>query len=515
MQNKPWAQVEECENPAARDEAGGTTRREFLAGLGAGAAATLAMMSSLPGCWIAPVQAPAVPAPGKGAAAPSAYLASEEPFFAQFKKTLLLRNQDKYIVNGQKGSMPIPILKHFKEGLDQIAEVPFPVYLEPPAETRAKIAKGYGARVDEIAISRNTTDAISQIMNGQHWEAGDEILCSTMEYHNCIAIVLRMASHFNVRIRQFGVPMGLGATAEEVVESVRRQIRPGKTKLIFFSCPTNPNGQKLPARRIAKLAQEYGIITAVDGAHYGGMFVPELDEMGIDFWGIAGHKWQCGPGGTGILYVRNAELSANLLPLPRFHLVRSGDLDGPMDGSRPSGWDIGAALSVYGFPESADWRALGEACQLWDALGRKRIESYILELSDYTRSGIAAAFGEEALLQPIRDPEMKSGIVAFNPFPEKSQKQDPRLARAFQDRMFSEYGYHVGMGGYGPTGLTRPPDPEAAAFTQFCIPNRDPVTNEPAPTVIPFRVDTAIWNTRQNFDDFIAICRELTAKLVA
>jgi selenocysteine lyase/cysteine desulfurase len=398
--------------------------------------------------------------------------------------------------------------------LDQIAKDPFPVYLEPPEKTRAKIAKSYGALTDEIAISRNTTDAISQILNGIHWQPGNEILCSPLEYHNCIAIVLRMANHFKVTIRQFGVPIDRNATVDDVVESVRRQINPGKTKVIFFSCPTNPNGQKLPARQIAQLAQQYEITTVVDGAHYGGMFEPRLDEMGIDFWGISGHKWQCGPGGTGILYVRNAAHPANPNPLPCFHLVRSGDLEGPMDGSRPAGWDIGAALSFYGFPESADWRALGEVCELWDVLGRKRIEKYILALSDYSRNGLIATFGEESLLQPIREPEMKSGIIAFNPFPEAAQKNNPKLATAFQDRLFKEYGYRVGMGGYGPMGLTRSPDPEAAAFTELCIPNRDPLTGKPAPTAVPFRVDACIWNTRDNLDQFIAACKDLVPKVI-
>jgi selenocysteine lyase/cysteine desulfurase len=185
-----------------------------------------------------------------------------------------------------------------------------------------------------------------------------------------------------------------------------------------------------------------------------------------------------------------------------------------MDGSRPADWDIGAALSVYGFPESADWRALGEVCELWDVLGRKRIEKYILALSDYARDRLIAAFGEESLLQPIRDPEMKSGIIAFNPFPELAQRIDPKLATAFRDRIFSEYGYHIGMGGYGPTGLTRPPDPEAAAFTDLCIPNRDPATGKPAPTDIPFRVAACIWNTRDNLDQFIAACKDLVSKVI-
>ena len=437
------------------------------------------------------------------------YLDAEEPFFARFARAFKISHEHRYLVASQKGSMPIPILRHFKEGLDQIARDPFPVYLEPSEVTRAKIAAGYGARVDEIAIARNTTDAISQILNGLPWEQGDEILCSTLEYPNCVATVLRIASRHGLMVRQFGVPLRPGSAAEEVVESARRQIRPGRTKVMFFSCPAQPNGQRLPAQRLAKLAQEHGIVTVVDGAHYGGMFVPRLDEAGVDFWGISGHKWQCGPGGTGILYVRNARSAANPLPLPRFHLVRSGALDAPRDGSRPEGFDIGAALSLYGFPESADWRALGEACELWDAIGRERIQNYILALADYARGRITEQFGEGAMLQPVRDRELLSGIIAFNPFPLPGQRRDAKLCAEFQDRMLRGHGYHVGCGGLGDRGLTRPPDPEAAAFFDSCIPNRDPQTHAPAPADIPFRFGAPAWCRRSDFDELLSTCQKL------
>jgi isopenicillin-N epimerase len=488
------------------------TRRGFLGKLGAGTVATLALLRELRADKRVAILPPTTKALGTPLVAED-LLTAEEPFFADFAKVFTISNEHKYLVASQKGSMPIPILQHFKEGLDQIARDPFPVYLEPSESTRRKIAKGYGARLDEIAISRNTTDAISQILQGLDWQAGDEILCSTLEYPNCVATILRVAGRFRLTVRQFGVPSRPDFSAEEIVDSARRQITPGKTRAMFFSCPAHPNGVAMPVRRLARLAQEHGVITVVDGAHYGGMLVPHLDETGIDFWGISGHKWQCGPGGTGILYARNDSGPANPMPLPRFHIVRSGDLDAPTDGSRPAGFDLGAALSLYGFPESADWRALGEACEFWDQIGRDRIQNYIIALADHTRVRLVAVFGEAAILQPCKDVELRSGIVAFNPFPRPEQRRDPKLAHEFQARLIKEFGYHVGCGGTGQKGLTRSPSPEAAAFFDSCIPNRDPETNQPAPDDIPFRTGTPAWCNRTDMDDFVAACGDLVKKM--
>ena len=315
-------------------------------------------------------------AAGPMSAAQAAFFAQEAPVFQAFAQQFSLDPEVVYLMAGQKGSQPVSVRKRYQEGLDQIARDPYPVHLEPTATTRARIAHGYGASVDEIAISRNTTDALSQILMGIEWQRGDEILVSPMEHPAGLATVLRMSARFGVRIVQWGVPVQRAATADEVVEAVRKRVKPGVTRAIFFSSPLWPNGQRLPERRIAALAQEAGAITVADGAHYGGMIDPRLDETGIDFWAISGHKWQCGPGGTGILYIRNRQHPANPTPLPRFHIIRSSARDIPFDGSRPADFDIGAAMSRYGFPESADWRALGDVCALWDEVGRARIQAW-------------------------------------------------------------------------------------------------------------------------------------------
>lgn len=451
---------------------------------------------------------------GPMSAAQATFFAREGPVMEAFAQQFSLDPAVVYLMAAQKGSVPSSVRKRYHEGLEQIARDPYPVHLEPREETRARIAKGYGASVDEIAISRNTTDALAQILMGIEWQRGDEILVSPMEHPAGLATVLRMSARFGVRIVQWGVPVHRAATADEVVEAVRRRVRPGVTRALFFSSPLWPNGQRLPERRIAAIAQEAGAITVADGAHYGGMIDPRLDETGIDFWAISGHKWQCGPGGTGILYVRNRELAANPTPLPRFHIIRSSARDVPFDGSRPD-FDIGAVMSRYGFPESADWRALGDVCALWDEVGRARIEAWTHNLADYLRSRIAATFGDDALLQPTVDPALKSAIVCFNPFADARQRRDRDLHIEFRKRLLGEYGFRIAGGGVGPDGFTRAPDPEVAAFPAGLIPNRDPDTLEPKPFGYALRANACVWNSVAQMDRFVDATQDLARKMTA
>ena len=443
----------------------------------------------------------------------AAFFAREAPFFRTFAQQFSLDPKVVYLMAGQKGSQPNSVRQRYHEGLDQIARDPFPVHLEPSASIRARIASGYGASVDEIAISRNTTDALGQILMGIEWQRGDEILVSPMEHPAGLATVLRMAARFGVTIAQWGVPVHHTATADEVVEAIRKRIRPGVTRALFFSSPLWPNGQRLPERRIAALAQAAGAITIADGAHYGGMIDPRLDESGIDFWAISGHKWQCGPGGTGIIYIRNRQHPANPTPLPRFHIIRSSARDVPFDGSRPADFDIGSAMSRYGFPESADWRALGDVCTLWDEVGRARIQAWTHNLADYLRQRIAVTFGDAALLQPTVDPALKSAIVCFNPFTDKRQRSDPDFNKLFRERLLKEYGFRISGGGVGPDGFTRAPDPQAAAYPEGMVPNRHPDTLAPAPFGIALRANACVWNSVDQIDGFIAAAEDLVPKM--
>ncbi len=502
------------------DVAGGqglTDRRQAIAAI---AGAALGAAALVPNRALA--QAGAGGRTGEAQARPLAidsddasYFAREEPFFTQWtREECTLDPNVVYFMAAQKGSVPRSVMVRYKEGLDQVARDPFPVYVQPSAQMRAAIARCYGTTPDQIAITRNTTDALTLAMNGIEWKPGDELLISPLEHPTGITLALRIAARYGVVIKQWGIPTGANVTADEVVAALARRVNPGKTKVIFFSSPLWPTGMRLPERKIAEVAQKAGAITIVDGAHYNGMIDPKLDETGIDFFGLCGHKWQNGPGGTGALYVRNKRSAANPTDLPRFHLVRSQSRDVPFDGSRGD-WDIGAALQFYGFPESGDWRALTDACLMWDKIGRERIQTWHMRLGDYFVRQLAAHFGEASLLRPTKDPALKSGIIAFNPFPRKEQRWDEKLNIDFRARMLREYGFRISGLGVGSNGLTRRPDPEAAAFPAGTIPNRDPASLAPAPMDHPQRVNACIWNNRAQIDAFCAATQDLVKKMSA
>jgi hypothetical protein len=114
-------------------------------------AMTLGLATAFLTPTLAQAQAPALgktgetsPVAGQLSADAQAYFTEQEPFFKQFAQEFTLDPNVVYFMAAQKGTIPKSVMTRFKEGLDQSARDPFPVYVEPSAKTRATIARCYG-----------------------------------------------------------------------------------------------------------------------------------------------------------------------------------------------------------------------------------------------------------------------------------------------------------------------------------------------------------------------------------
>jgi selenocysteine lyase/cysteine desulfurase len=178
-------------------------------------------------------------------------------------------------------------------------------------QIKAKCAAlmGKSCTREEIALTSTATEGINIIVNGLPLQAGDEVITSTHEHAALnIALLNRMQRH-GIGIRTFEPDMD---RADCNLERIERLITP-RTRLIFISHITCTTGQLLPVKEIGRLARARGLWFALDGAQAVGQMPVNIDEYGVDFYTLSGHKWLLGPKRTGILYVRK-ELLETLRP---------------------------------------------------------------------------------------------------------------------------------------------------------------------------------------------------------
>ncbi|HZM78910.1 MAG TPA: aminotransferase class V-fold PLP-dependent enzyme [Candidatus Limnocylindrales bacterium] len=359
---------------------------------------------------------------------------------------LFVLNRDPLFMNvGTVGSPPREVLRTESRELERVAREAASNYHGVFDDIRGQIAPGFGADPDELFISGNTTDGIGTVLAGLALNAGDEVLTTNHEHPAVNTPLAILRNRRGIVIKRVVLPVGDNQRAEDYVALFEAAIT-SRTKVLLFSAPSFRIGTMLPIRMLGELAQRHGLISVVDGAHVPGLFAYKYRELGVDFLAGSGGKWQCGPARTGILYLRNKVLPQfNPNPLPEFWPTITSTQAYPDAGLPPrstgptASYDIAALLQDIGNPSLAQMAGFAKACQMWDAIGRQRIEEYSTGLATRLKQGIVERWGVSALYAPITDARLRSALTGFNPFANPADVMDKVKADAFVARMLEEH----------------------------------------------------------------------------
>jgi isopenicillin-N epimerase len=187
-------------------------------------------------------------------------------------------------------------------------------------DVRRRAASLLGCTVEELALTRSTTEALQIVQLGLNLHRGDEVLSTSEDYW-------AMWNTWQQRVHRDAITYSeITLTApypsdEEIVDRFERVITP-HTRVILFSHLTYLTGHIMPVREICKMARARGVRTIIDGAHAVAHIPVDLHTLGCDYYGTSGHKWLMAPLGTGFLYVRH-ELISELWPLtPAWDKIR-------------------------------------------------------------------------------------------------------------------------------------------------------------------------------------------------
>lgn len=361
---------------------------------------------------------------------------SDNAFWRTVRESFTIDPKLHYHNIGGTGSMPRHVLSNFDLYNRTVAKDPNASY--SITQMRADIAPGFGANADEIVLTTNTTDGMCMSLNGLNWAAGDEIISTNMEHPGGNGPMTHQEVRWGAKVKRALLPVGADVEPGDFIDAFAAQLT-SKTKAICFSHIPYLTGALLPAKALCSWARERGLITIIDGAHVPGMMNVDFHDMGVDLYAGSGHKWQCGPRGTGIWYVRNQTQSNPQVPLPMvWGVLVSGNGIGTRFNPNGTLRNIGSFLQSHGHSNEPEWQALTDSCKFWDSIGRQKIDDYLTGpqgLSTELKRRVVAQWGRAGLMNSDH-PELISGITTINPFRDKT---DQVKMRALVDRLASDY----------------------------------------------------------------------------
>lgn len=177
---------------------------------------------------------------------------------------------------------------------------------------RTKLASLAGCGVDELIITRNTTESLDTVIAGYDWKPRDEAVMAAQDYG-------AMLDQFALQARRYGMVNRIVSlpneprSDDEIVQLYANAITPS-TRLLLISHLVNITGQVLPVQKVAAMAHAKGVAVAVDGAHAFAHLDFRVPDLGVDYYAASLHKWLGVPLGAGILYVKRDRI-AGLWPL--------------------------------------------------------------------------------------------------------------------------------------------------------------------------------------------------------
>jgi len=243
-------------------------------------------------------------------------LADDESYWTEIQRAFDVDRTMVNLNNGGCSPAPSHVLEQMIRDLKFSNELPVDHMwrvLEPRIESvRRDLARDFGCDIEEMAITRNASEANEIMIFGLDLKPGDEVLLTNQNYGRMITAWKQRERRDGIVLKQisFKVPP---PSQQYIVEQFKAAITP-RTRVIEVTHITNLTGQIMPVRELVDLARPRGIEVFVDGAHAYAHFPFTRDELGCDYYGTSLHKWLLVPIGAGFLYVRK-DKQKSLWPL--------------------------------------------------------------------------------------------------------------------------------------------------------------------------------------------------------
>lgn len=253
---------------------------------------------------------------------------------------------------------------------------------------------------DDIALVKNTSEALSFVAFGLQWQAGDQIVISDEEFPSN-RIVWEALADQGVEVRQVSLK-GQDPEADLLAACGPR------VRLLAISAVQFASGMRLDLMRLGQGCRERDVLFCIDAIQQLGALPFDVQAYQCDFAMADGHKWMLGPEGLGVFYCR-AEIRPQLkLSEYGWHMLEH------MGDYTRTEWEPARSARRFecGSPNMLGAAALEASLSLLEEVGMEHVSMHLAERVQWLYEGLAAIPGVR--LHSPEDPQRRSGIVSFS-----------------------------------------------------------------------------------------------------
>lgn len=298
----------------------------------------------------------------------------------------------------------------------------YPDWIATETDLRKRAARLVGARAEDIAFTKSTSEALSFVAQGFPWCDGDQVVYPEEEFPSnrmvWESLVPRVAAR-PVRLT------GVRDPEHALIDALNRH-----TRLLAVSSVQYARGLRLDLERLGAACHRAGVAFCVDAIQGLGYLPHHVADCHIDFLMADGHKWLLGPEGLAVFYCRDMWRERLTLHEFGWHMAEHpGDFDRTQ-------WEPARSAQRFecGSPNMLGIHALNASLSLVEEVGVPEIQARLLERSGYLIESLASA--PRVRLLTNSDLRHRSGIVTFAPSPRADHTVDTLFAKLTEQQVF-------------------------------------------------------------------------------
>jgi len=291
-------------------------------------------------------------------------------------------------------------VKAFAEENMRQGAADYPQWMKTERELRGRLARLINAPAhDDIALVKNTSEALSLIAYGLNWQAGDNIVSTNQEFPSNRMVWESLHSK--------GVELRLADVSGEEPEAAMLALCDEHTRLLTVSSVQYGTGLRMDLGRLGGFCRQHDILFCIDAIQSLGALQFDAQVYHANFVVADGHKWMLGPEGLAVFYSTPAARDALTLLQYGWHMAeRAGDFDA-------INWMPATAARRFepGSPNMLGIHALNASLSLLEEIGMVDVESAVLSNAETLMAWVQAR--PELELITSAEQGRYAGIVTF------------------------------------------------------------------------------------------------------
>ena len=316
-----------------------------------------------------------------------------------------------YLDSGATSQRPLPVWKAEEEfvlhtnapvhrGSYQLAEEADDAY----ESARRAIAAFVGADRDEIAFTKNATEALNEVAyvlsderaGDLYVGEGDTVVITELEHHANLVPWQELCARTGATLKWYSMTEDgrIDLDSLELDDSV---------KVVAFTHQSNVTGAVADVDELVRRARAVGAMVVVDACQSVPHMAVDFHALDVDFAAFSGHK-MCGPNGVGVLYGKE-ELLKKLPPfLTGGSMIEIVKMEETTFAEPPTRFEAGTQMTsqVVG---------LGAAVKFLEEVGMDNIHAHEKKLTERALRQLKEIPGLR-IIGP-EDTENRGGAVSF------------------------------------------------------------------------------------------------------